>query len=159
MSVAETPPPTPSAEGEAKDPKHHNRMYWLIGGVLVVLLVAGIVHYRNENHSEEAAKKAAQLTALFEAHGLAVPADQDTIINVLGTDGGPVCANPNDALTQAMLTFNLANGAAGVGIRPIIVSRRVLEGEALILAVYCPDELAEYEDYLDDKDFDDVIKP
>ena len=40
----------------------------------------------------------------------------------------------------------------------MIVDRRILLGEALILETYCPEELQEFRDKFDDLKFDDTIK-
>ncbi len=40
----------------------------------------------------------------------------------------------------------------------MIVDRRVLRGEALILETYCPDVLEEYRDKFDELKTDDVLK-
>ena len=73
-----------------------------------------------------------------------MPEDQDIIVESLGTDGGAVCENPANALGKAVLNDMLANGAAFVGRRPVIVDGEILLGEALILDTYCPDELPDY---------------
>ncbi len=73
----------------------------------------------------------------------------DQIARVLGDDGGIVCANPNGALTRGLVLNELTNGAAGPGRRPIIVEDRVLKSQLLIIGVYCPDELPNYEKFVD----------
>ena len=52
----------------------------------------------------------------------------------------------------------MTNGASHVGQRPVIVDRRLIQGQLLIMETYCPDELDEFRDKVDDLDFDDVIK-
>ena len=70
-----------------------------------------------------------------------MPEDQDILVRSLGTDGGAVCDNPASALGKATLLDQITNGADFVGRRPVIVDRRILRGEALILQTYCPDKL------------------
>jgi hypothetical protein len=41
----------------------------------------------------------------------------------------------------------------------VIVDRRIVLGEALILETYCPDKLEEYRDRIDELKYDDTIKP
>ena len=53
-----------------------------------------------------------------------------------------MCANPANALGKAMLADQITNGASFVGRRPVIFDRRFVIGEALILQIYCPEELA-----------------
>ncbi len=77
---------------------------------------------------------------------------------MLGSDGGPVCDNPQDALAKAQLKAQLANGAAGPAMRPTAIDRKVVTGEALILGIYCPDRLADYRKLIDGFSFDDTIR-
>ena len=89
-----------------------------------------------------------------------MPADTDQIVATLGTDGGAVCANPANALGKATAArLRSANGASFVGRRPVIFDRRFVVGEALILQIYCPDELAAYQEKIDALKYDDTIKP
>ena len=88
-----------------------------------------------------------------------MPEDQDIIVKSLGTDGGAVCDNPANALGNAIQKDMLYNGADFVGRRPVIVDRRIVLGEALILETYCPDKLAQYRDRIDELKYDDTIKP
>jgi hypothetical protein len=63
------------------------------------------------------------------------------IVDVFGDDGGATCAKPNSALKRGLLLGELTNGAAGPGARPIIADNRVVQGQLLVMKVYCPDEL------------------
>jgi hypothetical protein len=121
-------------------------MYWIIGGVLVVLVIIGLVAFSAAKTNQEAQQKAQQLSQQFEKAGLPTPASLDTITKSLGTDGGAVCDNPANALGKAVLNDLLTNGADFVGRRPVIVDHRILLGEALILQTYCPDKLKPYQD-------------
>jgi hypothetical protein len=132
-------------------------MYWRIGIVVVVLAVLGLITYSGKQDDQEAQQKAAQLSQKLEAAGLRVP-DQDILIRSLGTDGGNVCDNPASALGKATLHDQIANGADFVGRRPVIIDRRVVQGEALILETYCPDKLEDFRDEIDDLKFDDTLK-
>ena len=132
-------------------------IYWIIGGVLVVLAVIGLLTYSGNTRSEEATAKAQQLSQELERRGLGVP-DEDILVRSFGTDGGNVCDNPASALGKATLFDQMTNGASHVGRRAVIIDERILQGEAAILQVYCPDELAEYEEKLADLKFDDTIK-
>ncbi|MGH3506969.1 MAG: hypothetical protein ACRDO2_07170, partial [Nocardioidaceae bacterium] len=80
----------------------------------------------------------------------------DQIVRVLGDDGGAVCQNPNDSLSRSILLAQLANGAAGPGARPVIADSRVLQGQLLIIQIYCPDELEEFQQFVDELKTDDV---
>jgi hypothetical protein len=132
-------------------------VYWIIGGVLVVLAIVGIVTYSANRETEQAQQLAAELTQKLEAAGFRTPEDQDVFVRSFGTDGGAVCDNPANALGRAVLLDSLANGASFVGRRPVIADRRIIAGEALILETYCPQELDEFRAKFDDLKFDDTL--
>jgi hypothetical protein len=133
-------------------------IWWVVGGIVVVLVVIGLITYSSGSDSREAQRKAQELTQRFEEAGLRVPQSQDILTRSLGTDGGAVCANPLNALGTATLLSSLTNGASFVGQRPVIVDRRILQGELLILDTYCPDKLAPYKDRIEQLKTDDVLK-
>jgi hypothetical protein len=141
----------PSAAGD-------RLVYWIIGGALLVLVIIGLITYSSNAESREAQAKAEELTQKLDQAGLTVPEDQDIFVRSFGTDGGAVCDNPANALGRAVLYDSLANGASFVGRRPVIVDRRLIQGEALILETYCPEKLQEFRDKTDDLKFDDTIK-
>jgi hypothetical protein len=132
-------------------------LYWVLAGVVVVLMVIGLIAYSGAKEDQEARDKAAELTRKLEAAGLRTPRDQDIIVRTLGTDGGAVCDDPGSALGRAIGFDQLTNGASQVGRRPIIADPRLITGEALIIETYCPDELEEFRDKFDDLKTDDVI--
>jgi hypothetical protein len=133
-------------------------IWWVVGGIVVVLVVIGLITYSSGSDSREAQRKAQELTQRFEEAGLRVPQSQDILTRSLGTDGGAVCDNPLNALGKATLLSSLTNGASFVGQRPVIVDRRILQGELLILDTYCPDKLAPYKDRIEQLKTDDVLK-
>ena len=123
----------------------------------VIFAVIGLYTYNGGPENRQAERKAQELTQKFEQAGLPVPAEQDLLVRLLGDDGGVVCANPANALGKAHLLDQLTNGA-NVGRRPVIVDRRVLQGELLILQTYCPDKVKDYQDKIEDLKTDDTIK-
>jgi amino acid transporter len=140
-------------------PDHPTRRKLIYGGVGVVIgaaLVYGLVVLPDREKGEEAHAKAQQAIAMFEEQGL-TPPSEDLLVNLLGTDGGNVCVDPASALNEAMHRISLSNGAAQVGVRPVTVDSAIVQGELVILDVYCPDKAQEARDYLDDLDYDDVI--
>ena len=147
----------PEPTAQATDRKSDRTLYWVIGGIVLVLAIIGVLTYSSHQATAEAQDKAQQLTQAFEEAGLPVPADQDIIVRSLGDDGGAVCDNPANALGRATMLDLMANGASHVGRRPVIVDRRVIQGEALILQIYCPDELQEFRDKFNDLKFDDTL--
>jgi hypothetical protein len=137
---------------------NHRRLHWIVGSIAVVLAVVGVFTYNSHKADRQARDKAAQLTQKLQAAGLRAPANQNLITRTLGTDGGAVCDDPLSALGKANLFAQLTNGASFVGQRPIIADGRVLEGEALILQVYCPDKYAKYKDKIEQLKTDNTIK-
>ena len=131
---------------------------WILGAILLLLVVLGLITYSSNERTADSEQKAAELTQKFEAAGLPTPASDDIFIRQFGTDGGNVCDNPGDALGKATLHAMLTNGASFVGVRPVIIDRRLIQGQILIMETYCPDELETFRDEVEDLKFDDVIK-
>ena len=123
--------------------------------ILGVLLIVGLLTFRSQKQSNDANQKADQLIAALAAAGARTP-DQDQIVRVLGEDGGATCANPNEALSRATLFTLLANGASGPGARPVIADSRAVKGQLLIMKIYCPDELEDFQAFVDDLKTADV---
>ena len=150
--------PSPADSGQSSSDGGMRVVYWVLAAILVVLVVVGLITYGAKEQDEQAQQIAAELTQKFEAAGLTVPADQEMIERSFGNDGGAVCANPANALGQAVMHDMMANGASFVGRRPVIVDRSLIVGEALILETYCPEELQAFRDKFNDFKFDDTIK-
>lgn len=139
-----------------ENPKARYVLYGAVAAVMAFLLVVMVVAYRGHEATVEAKAKAEVLAGKIEAAGFTAP-DTDAIARVLGTDGGAVCENPG-ALRYGLLKYTFSNGAAGPGIRPVRIDRIVIGGERLIIETYCPDQLAEFDDFVDSLDFDDVAR-
>jgi hypothetical protein len=155
--TATAPEPTGPA-GQAPESDDGNRtLYWIIGGVAILLAILGLITYSGKKEDQQAEQKAAQLSQSLQRAGLKPP-DQDILVRSLGSDGGAVCDNPATALGRATLFDQMTNGADFVGRRPIIVDSRILVGEALILQTYCPEKLQQFRDKTQDLKTDDVIK-
>jgi hypothetical protein len=136
-------------------------IYWILGGLVVLLTVIGLIAFSNERETREAEEKAQELTQKFDQAGLRVPQDQDILVRTLGDDGGAVCETADDiedGLGKGVVFDQLVNGAAHVGRRPIIADRRVLTGALLILETYCPDELEDVREAFEELEYDDVIE-
>jgi hypothetical protein len=127
-----------------------NRLvYGIAAGAAAVLMVWGLVGFHRAKENNEAEAKAASLAAAFASAGLPEP-PQKIVVSTLGTDGGQVCADPAAALDRATTNLGLTNGAAQVGVRPIIASDRLAKAEELVLSVYCPERLPAFQDHLKD---------
>ncbi len=152
-----TPEERPTLHG-LSDRRRHRAVLWAIAALLVILAVVLVLVYKPAPNNSLAQAKAHRVEALYAAHGLTVPVDDKTLISILGTNGGSVCASPTSALTKAMQDLSLANGGATVGIRPIQESRRVVEGEQIILQVYCPKQVPAFNKYVNAKRYDAVTR-
>ena len=146
-----------STDTETSSKRERTWIYWTALALLIILAVGGIVAYRGAKADREAREKADQLISEIEDAGGTAPS-QDQIARVLGDDGGAVCADPNDALSRAVLEAQLGNGASGPGMRATIADSRLLQGEVLIIKVYCPEYLEDFQKYVDDLKTDDVAE-
>jgi len=148
MSTA-TQPRAGDTGAETQPPRERSWIYVTSVVILVALALVALLSFRGARQSAEAEEKADQLIASLEDAGARTPS-REALVAVLGTDGGAVCANPNDALSRSVLLAQLTNGAAGPGLRPVIAQRRLFEGQLLIMEVYCPDELGAFQQAVDD---------
>ena len=134
---------------DASQARERITIYITIAVIFVALVVVAVLSHAAANTTAQAEQKADQLTAELQAAGLPVPSHEQ-IVRVLGDDGGAACAHPNEALTRATLAAQLANGSGGPGTRPIITDSRLLQGQLLVIKTYCPDELADFQQFVDD---------
>lgn len=141
---------------ETSPPRERRAIYLTIAAIIAVLLVVALVVHRSGTKTRESEAKADQLISALQAAGLRAPA-RNTIVRVLGSDGGAVCANPGQALNKASLLAQLTNGAAGPGVRPVIAVSRVVRGETLVIKTYCPDKLADFQKVLDSLDLSEGV--
>ncbi|MGE5719934.1 MAG: hypothetical protein ACM3XQ_08670 [Nocardioidaceae bacterium] len=144
-----------STATETQSKRERSTLYIAVAVVIGVLMVIGLIFYRSAEATREAEQKADELIAALEDAGATAP-DRDQIVRVLGDDGGATCADPNDSLSRAILLSQLANGATGPGARPVIADSRVVKGQLLIIEIYCPDELEDFKQFVDDFKTDDV---
>ena len=126
--------------------KSHTWVYVAIVVVIVALMAAGVARYRTEQDSTEAHAKAKELIAKLGAAGFKSP-DEQAIVDRFGADGGVAAQNPGSALLQAQFAMRLGN--AGPASRSVIIDKDLLRAEAIILEVYAPQKLAEYQAFLD----------
>jgi hypothetical protein len=144
-----------STTTETQTGRERSTVYIVVAVVIGALMVIGLFTYSSAKSTREAEDKADQLIAALEDAGARVP-DRDQIVRVLGDDGGAVCENPNESLSRSILLAQLANGASGPGSRPVIADSRVMQGQLLIIEIYCPDELEEFQEFVEDLETDDV---
>lgn len=140
---------------QTQSPRERGWIYITALVLLGVLIVAGLIAFSSARETAQAQEKADELIAALDAAGARTP-DRDQIVRVLGDDGGATCENPNDALSRSVLLSQLTNGATGPGARPVIADSRVFKGQLLIIEIYCPDELDDFQEFVDDLKTDNV---
>ena len=140
---------------ETQSKRERNWIYITAWVLLGAFVLAGLIAFSSARETREAQEKADELIAAIEDAGATAP-DRDQIVRVLGDDGGATCEDPNEALSRAVLLAQLSNGASGPGSRPVIADSRVFQGQLLIIEVYCPDELDDFQAYVEDLETDDV---
>ncbi|MEU6934149.1 hypothetical protein AB0A05_33940 [Streptomyces sp. NPDC046374] len=136
----------------------HKWIYWGAIVILVGLLITGLVRYSSFKRTNESQKKADQLSQELVKAGYPAP-DTDTVQRLLGTDGGQVCQDPASTLKTALYRIQqLSNGATGPGNRPIIADTKAVDAERIVLQVYCPDQVDDFDQAVDDLKTDDTVK-
>ncbi|MFD9607945.1 hypothetical protein ACFWWS_01100 [Streptomyces sp. NPDC059083] len=135
----------------------HKVIYWGTIVILVALVVTGLVRYSAVRTNQKTESKAHQLQEALVRAGYPSP-DTDTVERLLGTDGGQVCEQPGNALKTALWKIQQSNGATGPGMRPVISDTKAVEAERIVLQVYCPDQLDEFDDQVDDLKTDDTVR-
>ena len=138
-----------STHQESSTKRSRSVVYIVAMILLVVFAVVALLSFRSARETQQSLAKADQLIAEINAAGGTAPS-REQIARVLGDDGGAVCANPNNALSRATFHSQLTNGATGPGNRPVIANDRVAKGELAIIKIYCPDQLAEFQQFIDD---------
>lgn len=131
--------------------------YFVLGAAFLLLVGVALLAFSSAKSTAEAQQKADQYISELAAAGLRTPTNEQ-VVRVFGDDGGAACVNPNSALKTGFVLGELTNGAAGPGLRPIIADNRVLQGQLLMIKVYCPEELAEFTEFVNQLKFADVAK-
>jgi hypothetical protein len=142
---------------EVSSPNERRTIYIVCAIIFGVLILVALLAYRSAESNEQAEEKANQLIAALEQAGARAPS-QEQIVRVLGDDGGALCDDPDQALRRSILYSQLVNGAGGPGMRPIIADSRVVQGQLLVIGIYCPDELPGFQEVVDNLKFDDVAE-
>jgi len=138
-----------STAAEQQHPRERSVLYIAVTVVLVAIAVWAVIAFAASREAEQAEEKADELVQTLEAAGTTT-LRPEVIARVLGDDGGAVCANPNQALSRATLYGMLTTGSGNPGERPFITDNEVLQGQLAIIEVYCPDELEDFQEFVDD---------
>jgi type II secretory pathway pseudopilin PulG len=135
----------------------HRAIYWIVGGVMALLLAVMLITYNYNKANEEALAKAEQLITALDEAGLATPTDPNNVARVFGNDGGAVCASVDDGVALGIAKLNLSVGGAFY-IRPVIADGRLRTGLLIIVQTYCPEKVPTAEEFLDSHNFDTVVR-
>ena len=134
--------------------KSHKWVYVTIIVVIVALMVAGVVVIRDVKESREARDKAKEFVTKLKDAGLPAPTEQ-TAARLYGVDGGPFAGRPDADLLQAEYAW--WHGTAGPAARPVIMDPDFLEAATIFVAVYQPDRLAEFQEYVNGLDLEETV--
>ncbi len=135
---------------ETQTDQERRSLYIGIAVVLAVMVVVGLLMFKAALHDAGCRGQGRPAHHRARERRCARHRRARSLVRLLGDDGGAVCADPNGALSRATLLSQLSTGPGGPGSRPIIADSRVVQGELLIIKVYCPDELADFQEFVDD---------
>jgi hypothetical protein len=124
-------------------------IYWISGGVLAALVILALVTWNYNKATAEALTKADQLISSYESAGLTPPRSAENVAEVLGTDGGEVCVAASSDYLLGYIKTRLGVGGEFY-FRPTIVDKRPLQGAALIVQTYCPEEAPRVDEFIQD---------
>ncbi len=145
-----------STINEVQEDRERRTIYIVVGVALAVLLVIALISFSSGKSSQQADQKATQLIAALKAAGAPAPS-KDAVVRVLGDDGGALCDDPAGGLRKGILLGQIVNGAAGPGLRPVVADRRIVQGQLLVLKIYCPDKLPTFQELVNDLKLDDTV--
>lgn len=126
--------------------KSHKWVYITIAVVIVALMVAGVALWRDVEQTREAHAKAKEFIRLLQEDGLKAPSE-DAVVRLFGSDGGGYAKDPDSALLQWQYTSQL--GTSGPANRPVILDPDFLKAAVIFVAVYAPDKLPGFVDFVD----------
>jgi hypothetical protein len=141
-TMGSVPPPA-----ESSTPGERRRTYAGAVILVVVLMVLALFTFHAGKNTKEAQDKANALVAELHARGAQAPST-DMLVGLFGTDGGAICADPTSALKKSALLSGLSTGVGGTGARPILAESKAVQAELLVIKVYCPDGLPNWDTFV-----------
>jgi len=133
--------------------KSHKWVYVTIIVVIVALMLAGVVMIRDVRQGREAREKAKEFTTKLHDAGLPAPTVAEAA-RLYGVDGGPFAGEPDADLLQAEYAW--WHGTAGPAGRSLIMDPDFLEAATIFVAVYQPDRLAEFQEFVSGLELDET---
>ena len=125
--------------------KSHKWIYITLIVVIVALMVAGAVLYRDQKQTEEARAKAREFVAKLNAAGMKAPSEE-AAVRLFGVDGGPYAQDPDETLLQSQYAWQL--GTAGPASRPVVLDPDFLQAAEIFVSVYAPDKLTGFQEFV-----------
>lgn len=146
-----------SGDGTTTRTPKNTVVYVVAAALLIGLVVVALLTFSEARQTAQANDRADELIAVLDEAGVEQLPSRESVVRVLGEDGGSVCQDPAHALRQATLHGMLTNGATGPGTRPVLTDTRLLRGQLAIMQVYCPEELDAVQAQLDELRSADVV--
>lgn len=150
---AEKPPRKVKAAPEMPGIMHAEWFKWTAAIVIIAIVaLAGAVIWREPKVNAEAEKKAQQLYELAIDEGFSLPSEKDAVDGfklLFGTDGGAAANTADSNIAQAQLADTVDPSTGEINQRPGPIDQRILQFESLVLEVYRPEALPEYQEFLD----------
>ena len=133
----------------------HARVGLLLAAALLLLAPSACSSTSDADEAKEQ-ELAEQLVDAAHAAGVASRLTVDVAESLYGTDASSICDTFEDGLSTAEQNLLLGNPAHGR--RKTITDDAVTYGR-LVVETYCPDNLDEYDDVVDDLDPFEASKP
>ena len=132
---------------------HRHRSRALVAGALTVALALGATGCGSEEGTKAERQKAEQLQAAVKPLGSDADIDIDTAVSLYGDDGGKVCALAEDpgAMEREGLLAHPRFALRKTNVDPDAVAYT-----KAVIEVYCPDQLANVEEYIEGLRVDDA---
>ena len=141
---------------ETQSPRERSWIYFTACVILALMVVWAVIVFSSARETTQAQEKADELIAALEDAGARDPRQ--------GPDRARARRRRRRHLRQPERRAEPGHPAARCsrtappvpGARPVIADSRVVQGQLLIIEIYCPDELEDFQEFVDDLKTDDV---
>ncbi|MGC4933474.1 hypothetical protein ACLQ3C_07300 [Gordonia sp. DT30] len=127
-------------------------IYWIVGGVIAVLLVVMVASYDYSRDNDQALDKAQELIDSYHRAGLRTAMSAPRVAQVLGDDGGIICTATSSEAQLGYLKTQIGVGGEFY-VRPILLQENVFQGLRLIVDTYCPEHADTVERFISDQTY------
>jgi hypothetical protein len=133
--------------------KSHKWVYITLIVVIVALMIAGAVLYRDQKQTKEAKAAATEFVHALKAAGLPAPTVEEAV-RMFGADGGSFAQSPDESLVQSQYAWQL--GTAGPASRPVILDPDFVKAAEIFVLVYAPEKLAGFREFVSGLDLQET---